>query len=155
MKLLGYYSCTGTQVSSAATNAVRSARVKMTHHHFGSHSAEGHVELAHFVSKPHIPQESSSRDPHRRADNTSQSLRRPGGRMPGKRQQAEPLWGKCSLRREGLAVGYKAFLMTGANGFIFPILILRHFCGFKDFHQHPRCTKARLALVDNEGIVPV
>lgn len=74
MKLLGYYSCTGTKVSSAATNAVSSAHVKMTNHHLGSHSAEGHVELAHFVSKPQIPQGGSSRDLHRRADSTSQSL---------------------------------------------------------------------------------
>lgn len=97
MKLLGYYSCTGTKVSSAATNAVSSAHVKMTNHHVGSFSAEGHIELALFVSKHQIPQGSSSRDLYRRADNTSQSLCKPGRRMPEQEQQAEPLLFKCLL----------------------------------------------------------
>lgn len=122
MKLLGYYSCTGTKVSSAATNAVRSAHGKVTNHHFGSHSAEGHVELAHVVSKPQIPQESSSRDLHRRADNTSQSLCNPQGR---KGTAGRACVGRVLTAEGGLGSWIKKQMVS-----LPPILILRHFCGF-------------------------
>ena len=67
MKLLGYYSCTGTKVSSAATNAVSSTHVKVTNHHCGCHSADGHVELAHVARKPQVPHVGSSRALQRQA----------------------------------------------------------------------------------------
>lgn len=68
MKLLGYYSCTGTKVSSAATNAVSSTHVNVTNHHSGSRSADGHVELRYLVPKPQVPHVGSPGALQRRAE---------------------------------------------------------------------------------------
>lgn len=82
MELLGYYSCTGTKVSSA----VRNAKFNTCENGKPSHlvSADGQAEFVHFVPIPQIPHDSSPRDLCRHAYDISESLCKPWGRMPEK-----------------------------------------------------------------------